>query len=60
MPEKYVTITSGVIKQGWRCPIGKPFAVVNQNTGKLVGCHPTLDEAHQQMKALYAAQQQGA
>jgi len=42
-----------VIKRDDRCPASKPFAVVNQQTGDLRGCHPTEDHARQQQKALY-------
>jgi hypothetical protein len=37
-----------------QCPAGKPWAVIQQNNGKLMGCHKTKFEAGQQAKALYA------
>jgi hypothetical protein len=36
------------------CPVGKPWAVKNQQTGDLRGCHATQGEARDQQKALYA------
>jgi HK97 family phage prohead protease len=36
------------------CPTEKPFAVKNQTTGDLVGCHVTKDVATKQQAALYA------
>lgn len=37
-----------------RCPVGKPWAVVNEQTNRLAGCHPNRKSAIQQQRALYA------
>lgn len=39
-----------------QCPVGKPYGVINENTGKVVpgGCHETKDKAEAHMRALYA------
>lgn len=36
------------------CPKSKPYAVVKQDTGELVGCHTTKAGANKQLAALYA------
>lgn len=36
------------------CPASKPWAVKNQQTGDLRGCHPTENHARRQQRALYA------
>lgn len=36
------------------CDAAKPFGVHNQDTGRLVGCHATRDDALGQQRALYA------
>lgn len=41
-------------KQSDQCPASKPWGVFNKNTGKLHGCHDSQDSAMEQMKALYA------
>ena len=38
-----------------QCPVSRPWAVVNQQTGDLRGCHPSKHHARQQQKALYAS-----
>jgi hypothetical protein len=38
-----------------RCPASKPWAVTNEATGDLRGCHPTKEHARLQQKALYAS-----
>jgi hypothetical protein len=38
-----------------RCPPSKPWSVVNQQTNDLRGCHPTMEHARKQQKALYAS-----
>jgi len=43
-----------VIKLDDRCPASKPWAVANQQTNDLRGCHPTKEHAREQQKALYA------
>jgi HK97 family phage prohead protease len=35
------------------CPVSKPYGVVSQTTGRLMGCHPTLEQAKKQQAALY-------
>jgi HK97 family phage prohead protease len=42
------------IEEGHGCPPGRPFAVINKQSGKREGCHPSKDAAKQQQKALYA------
>lgn len=37
-----------------RCPASKPYAVVNKDTGRLVGCHASQASAKKQMAALQA------
>ena len=37
-----------------KCPASKPWAVCNEQTGDLRGCHPTKAHARLQQKALYA------
>jgi len=32
---------------------GSKFCVINQDTGKVKGCHPTKADAREQQKALY-------
>lgn len=36
------------------CPADKPWAVKKNSDGQLMGCHASMDDAHQQMAALYA------
>lgn len=36
-----------------KCPVSKPWAVLNQQTDDLRGCHKTKKHARQQQKALY-------
>ena len=47
-----------IVEKGHGCPAGKPWAVVNQQTKKVEGCHPSKDAATQQQKALYANEPQ--
>ena len=42
-----------VIKRDDRCPVSKPWGVVNQQDDDLRGCHPTKQAAREQQKALY-------
>lgn len=37
-----------------QCPTDKPWAVIKDNDGKIMGCHMTEDDAGAQLKALYA------
>ena len=36
------------------CPESKPFAVVKNTDGDIMGCHATEDQAKHQLAALYA------
>lgn len=36
------------------CPESKPYAVVKESTGEVVGCHETRQDAESHMRALYA------
>jgi hypothetical protein len=36
------------------CPASKPYAVVNQQTDRVMGCHPSHEAAVQQLRALMA------
>lgn len=38
------------------CPDSKPYAVVKESDGKVVGCHDTLKSAKKQLAALYASE----
>lgn len=40
------------ISQSAQCPSSKPWAVKNQSTGAVVGCHPTKQKAQKQLAAL--------
>ena len=42
-----------IIRRDSRCPVSKPWAVVNQQTSDLRGCHASKQHARQQQKALY-------
>ena len=37
-----------------KCSASKPWGVIKDADGKVVGCHPTEDKAKDQLKALYA------
>jgi HK97 family phage major capsid protein len=41
------------------CPVSKPWAVMNSQTGKIHGCHDTQASANDQMAALYANEPKG-
>src|SRR6266516_1307115 len=36
------------------CPSSKPWGVIKDSDGKVMGCHPTKEKADAQMAALYA------
>ena len=36
------------------CPSGKPWAVIKDDDGKVMGCHASKDDANKQIAALYA------
>lgn len=38
------------------CPASKPYAVVKDDDGKVMGCHRSRYAAKQQMAALYASE----
>lgn len=42
-----------VIEDTERCPVDKPWAVTNPESGRLHGCHPSKEKARQQQAALY-------
>lgn len=42
------------IEKGHGCPSSKPWAVVNEDSGDVEGCHATKADAEAQMAALYA------
>jgi HK97 family phage prohead protease len=44
-----------IIKKDRRCPVAKPFGVINKNDGTLEGCHVSEDKAKKQQAALYAS-----
>lgn len=46
------------IRKGSSCSDDKPFAVVKQSDGKLMGCHATEVQAKKQLAALYANEKQ--
>src|SRR5262252_1058582 len=49
-----------VVKDTNACPVNKPWAVKNKNTGDVRGrCHATSGSARQQQKLLYAKQSRG-
>jgi hypothetical protein len=43
-----------VVTAGKKCPTGKPYAVVRADTGALVACHESKEQATKHMAALYA------
>lgn len=46
------------VERSASCPASKPFAVVNQDTGRRMGCHATRAAARQQLAALNANEPQ--
>ena len=42
------------VTQSGSCPTSRPWACVNSQTGRVMGCHDTQGAARQQMAALYA------
>lgn len=46
------------VEKGHGCPAGKPWACVNQKSGKVEGCHPSKKAAQKQQAALYAKEPQ--
>jgi hypothetical protein len=36
------------------CPVSEPWAVVKEDDGKVMGCHPNEEDAQEQIDALYA------
>lgn len=43
-----------VVRNSSSCPDGRPFAVVKDGNGKVVGCHRSQSSANRQLQALYA------
>jgi Escherichia/Staphylococcus phage prohead protease len=41
------------IAKSAQCPTSKPWAVIKDADGKVMGCHPSHDAAYEQLKALY-------
>ncbi len=41
-------------KQDDRCPASKPWGVIKETDGALMGCHPSEEAAMEQVQALYA------
>jgi Escherichia/Staphylococcus phage prohead protease len=41
------------IAKSAQCPTSKPWAVIKDSDGKVMGCHPSHDAAYEQLKALY-------
>lgn len=39
------------------CPSSRPWAVIKDDDGEVEGCHETEDEANEQMRALYASEE---
>jgi len=37
-----------------KCPVSKPWGVIKDKDGKIMGCHPSKDKANKQLAALYA------
>lgn len=44
------------VAQSAQCPAGKPWGVINENTGEVEGCHASEAAAQEQVAALYAAE----
>lgn len=43
-----------VRKAAGSCPASKPWAVIKTGTGRVMGCHPTQEDAMAHMRALIA------
>jgi hypothetical protein len=46
------------VKTSKECPADKPWAVVKDSDGSIVGCHESIIDAEKQVKALYANEAQ--
>lgn len=44
------------VKRTGDCPDSKPWAVVKESDGKVMGCHETKEQANAQLAALNAAE----
>lgn len=42
-----------IVKNAGSCDESKPYAVVKETDGKVVGCHETREGANEQLRALY-------
>jgi hypothetical protein len=42
------------VKMSKGCPPDKPWAVIKDSDGKVMGCHVTQDDANKQVGAIYA------
>lgn len=43
-----------VVSDSTQCPAGRPYAVIKDSDGSVVGCHATRDDADSHLGALYA------
>lgn len=44
-----------IVKNDPRCDEGE-YALVKEDDGKLMGCHPSEESANRQMRAIYASE----
>lgn len=42
------------VAKSTKCGASKPWAVIKDSDGKIMGCHPTKEKANKQLAALYA------
>jgi hypothetical protein len=42
------------VKETSKCPVSKPWGVIKDSDGKVMGCHPSKGDANKQLAALYA------
>jgi hypothetical protein len=45
-----------VVAESRQCPMARPYAVVKDDDGRIMGCHATRDDANKQLAALNAAE----
>ena len=46
------------VERATRCPMARPYAVLKDDDGRIMGCHATQDDANKQLAALNAAERQ--
>lgn len=46
-----------IVEKHPECSAGDPYAVVKSGDGELMGCHPSREDAEEQMAALYQAEE---